>query len=295
MNRSQIIGEVRIAHETYPTDEDFAYWLGSLLVTASVNQNDEFSKEESLQYFQEADILMNRILETSTDDKRRLDVKIILVQELYRVYDTKKAIEMAANLNPVGYTMQNQTMPLLKGEERIAFAKKWFPLMMGQLLTFALFARDSECDLTDQKYKTDLEEVRIRKAIYESFYAYLGDKFIDRKSSDAFYRSAILQLFYKAKEDDEALSALERFVELCGTIEKEVELYGQNATTITSLLMAISQDEKLRMKIVNGELKTVGAFYTYQIRKEEKRAKQFAGNLRFETAMERLEKITQLI
>lgn len=287
----KMIGELRTAYETYPGDEDLLYWLGATLCTAAVNHKDEISEDEGIQFYHEADILLNRILETNTDDKRRQDVKAILVQELYRVYDIDKAIEMAAKLNPIGLTMQNQTMPLLKGELRIEYAKRWFPIMLAQIITFGLFARDSEEDQQDKNYGTDIKELRIRKAIYENFYEYLGDEFTGRKNTDAFYRNTFLSLFWKSEDAEEALAVFEHYVDLCGLIESEINAFGDQSTAILFLQLSASHNEDIRLKITNGEFKTYGEFYCYQILNDGKNAqkiKRFASNPRFEGALERL-------
>lgn len=294
LNWRKMIGEIRTAYETYPGDEDLLYWLGSCLCTAAVNHKDEISEDECIQFYREADILLNRILETSTDDKRRRDVKTILVQELYRVYDIDKAIEMANQLNPIGLTMQNQTMPLLTGEARVEYAKTWFPVLLAQIITFALFARDSEGDIQDKNYDTDLKEQRIRKEIYESFYEYIGDEFTERKNTDSFYRNTFLGLFRKSENDDEALSALECYVDLCGLVENEINAFGDRSTAILFLKIAMMHNDDVRLKITNGEFKTYGELYYYQLVNNEHntiKSTRYFGNPRFEAAMERLKKM----
>lgn len=289
----KMLGEVRTAYEIYPGDEELLFLLGAVLCSTVVRHRNEFSDDERIQFYHEADILLNRILETSTDDKRRQDTKAILVQDLYGVYDTEKAIQTAAKMDPAGLTMQNQTMPLLKGEARIEYAKRWFPLMLAQLITFALFARDPELDHHDKNHITDIEELRIRKDIYEKFYEYLGDKCTDRKDSDSFYRYIYLSLFNKSSNDDEALSALERYVDLSGSVENELKIYGDKSTAFINFAIPLSNNDDLRLKITHHEFKTFGEVYCNQILNDEKytqKAKYFSGNPRFEAALDRLKK-----
>ncbi len=290
----KMLGEVRTAYEIYPGDEELLFLLGAVLCRAVVHHRNEISEDERIQFYHEADILLNRILETSTDDKRRQDTKALLVQELYGVYDTEKAIQTAAKMDPVGITMQNQTMPLLKGEARIEYAKRWFPLMLAQLITFVLLARDPEWDIHDKNKQTDIDQLRILKDIYEKFYEYLGDEYKDRKDSDSFYRNIFLVLFNKSPNDDEALSALERYVDLSGSVENELKIYGDKSTAFINFAIPLSSNDDLRLKITKHELKTFGEFYCNQILNDEKftqKAKYFLGNPRFEAAVDRLRKM----
>ncbi|MHB1483807.1 MAG: helix-turn-helix domain-containing protein [Saccharofermentanales bacterium] len=294
----EMIGEMRTAYETYPGDEELLLWMGSVLTNAAVKHKDELSIDESVQFYNEADILFNRVLAISTNEQNRQKVKTILVQELYSTYDIEKAIEMAAQLNSVGITMQNQTMPLLKGEQRIEFAKRWFPLMFAQLVSFALFARDTDFDIHDKNADTDIMELRLRKTIYESFYEYLGVKFSDRKNNDTSYRNMFLELFKKSENDDESLTALERYVELSQSVENEINTYGNDSMAILSLTYLLSNNEELRLKITNKEIETYGQLYSNRILESEKykqKANHFSGNPRFEVAMEKLKKMGPVI
>ncbi len=289
----KMLGEVRTAYEIYPGDEELLFLLGAILCRAVVHNRKEISEDERIQFYHEADILLNRILETSTDDKRRQDTKALLVQELYGVYDTEKAIQTAAKMDPVGITLQNQTMPLLKGEARVEYAKRWFPLMLAQLITFVLLARDPEWDIHDKSGKTDIEALRILHEIYEKFYEYLGEEYKDRKESDSFYRYIYLGLYNKSPNDDEALSALERYVDLSGSVENELKIYGDKSTAFINFAIPLSSNDDLRLKITKHELKTFGEFYCNEIINDEKftkKAEYFSGNLRFEAALERLKK-----
>lgn len=292
MEWKQRLSEVRIAHDIYPDDEEIIFILGSLLCTAVANNRNELSETENIQYYHEADILLNRILEISTDEKMRRDSTALLVQELYSIYDLDKAIKMAQKLSPAGLTMQNQTMHLLKGEERIEFAKKYLPLMFQQLISFGFFAKYPDYDNKNKtnNFEESIEELYKLKTLYDCFYGYLGTVLEERKYSDSFYRNLFMRLFKSLENEEDSISALEQYVKCCGSIENEIENYNIDASSLIYLSIAVSKDDDLRLKITRGEFSMFGEILYYLLLRSPK-SEYYSENPKFNELAESLKKL----
>ncbi|PWM45432.1 MAG: hypothetical protein DBX47_04475 [Clostridiales bacterium] len=296
LDLKDVVAEYRTAHEMYPDDMMVTFFLGKYIADYITKNKEILTDEDKNRLFSEAEILLLRVMERCQDNQWKNTAKAYLMHRLYIDFDREKAVEMAKQeQNLFG------VLPLLTPEERVYFSNEQLPLTLMQFTSFLLGSKYPNLDYRDNKFRPGIEDVKLRKAIYDAVYNYLGADFTARKLSDMGYRSLFSGIYLNSEDDTEALAALEKYVELSKNIEKELREFGKHASSMLLFCRVFSpcpHTEKMRKDIFNGSmdfLQTVGKILSTLLLKENDeniaRAEYFKESKRFQSLITELEKI----